>query len=244
MIDQTSIDEFTRCGACLVRAKLPVPKIEAFAGKLDGILSDGVAGPEGIRISGAARSMHVDRLLFLERAAIEAQDPDSPGMVAAVLSQAFQKIATALFGQPTKPELAASICRKQWAGEPDLHLPYHQDGRVVGHAGRSLTVWVPLTDGAGRTSPGLEVVPFGVGSLLETDGGFYNGIPPSSVAPLIAAHGTLDPVFALGDFFIFRDDVVHRTSIKPGMTDPRLSIEYRIMVEGSDPWPELVSGRA
>ncbi len=177
-------------------------------------------------------------LATIEEERLAAKNEKCAASLALVLGSLTQAFGTAIFGVEAEVLAGATYCRKQAPGRSDHHLPYHQDARVVGHAGRSITAWCPLSSGTGVTAPGLSVVPFAPGRLLPINNDFYSGIVDAELQPVIEAHGEVSPPMELGDIILFRDDVIHRTDATPDMTSPRLSIEYRILNTQSEPWPE------
>jgi hypothetical protein len=117
------------------------------------------------------------------------------------------------------------------------YIPYHQDSytqdaRVL----RVLNCWIPLDPGAGRDSPGLEVVrdpcrpdfprrDFG----LKTENAAYDFITIARER-IVEEYGEIfmAPEFEVGDGLIFSENVIHRTYVTPTMTQPRINFELRI----------------
>lgn len=197
------------------------------------------------RMSGRKRgSLSLKDMLIEDHEAIQAQRADSAAGLTMKIAGLCRDFVASLLDREITILIQPSICRRQEVPSPDLHLPYHQDGLVVGHAGRSVTAWVALTDGAGRTSPGLAVVPLPVGRLLRTAGGFRDGIAGPDLDPLLAAGGEYVAECGPGDVLLFQDDIIHRTFTHPEMTRPRLSVEFRLLLKGSEPWKELTGQQA
>ena len=116
-------------------------------------------------------------------------------------------------------------------------LPFHQDSYNQDRRVRGvLNCWIPLDPGAGTTAPGVEVVrhPGLPGFELRDPGAAATGPSYDSVAidrdRIVAEYGDsfLAPAFALGDSLVFSQDVIHRTYVTPGMTDPRIGFEFRV----------------
>ena len=124
-------------------------------------------------------------------------------------------------------------------------LPFHQDSynsdpRVRG----VLNCWIPLDPGAGRTSPGVEVVrdPGRPGFELKV-GGAATDSSYDTVAidrdRIVAEYGDnfLAPAFEVGDSLVFSQDVIHRTFVTPQMTGPRIGFEFRVFsLKHLAPW--------
>jgi hypothetical protein len=106
---------------------------------------------------------------------------------------------------------------------------WHQDGAFLGDGIRSLNVWLALTDcGGDEPSPGLELVPRRVTSLLErgTDGAYFPwSIGHDLVMRECADTPTVRPTFRAGDALLFDDLLVHRTALDPSHTRERYAIE-------------------
>lgn len=125
-------------------------------------------------------------------------------------------------------------------------LPFHQDSveqdrRIM----QVLNCWIPLDNGAGHTSPGVEVVrhpgrpkfPLQE-ATAQTNGTSYEAVAISRDR-VIADYGDnfLAPSFALGDSFLFSQHVIHRTYVTPAMTEPRIGFEFRVFsLKHLAPW--------
>lgn len=116
-------------------------------------------------------------------------------------------------------------------------IPYHQDSYTqdarVPHV---LNCWIPLDPGAGRTSPGLEVVrnpcmpdfprkDFG----LKSENAAYDFITIDR-DKIVEVYGEsfMAPEFEIGDGLVFSENVIHRTYVTPQMTQPRINFELRV----------------
>jgi hypothetical protein len=110
----------------------------------------------------------------------------------------------------------------------DLSSPYHEDERI---AGRTLiNVWAPF-DPCGEDAPRLEVVLGTHAALLPTSGEGNNvdrsEIQPKTLDTFAQEIGRCAPIFNPGDVILFSGRTVHRTSLRLGMTKPRMSAELR-----------------
>jgi hypothetical protein len=116
-------------------------------------------------------------------------------------------------------------------------IPYHQDSYTQDkRVPRVLNCWIPLDPGAGRISPGLEVVrnpcmpdfprkDFG----LKSENAAYDFITIDR-AKIVEVYGEcfLAPEFEVGDGLVFSENVIHRTYVTPQMTQPRINFELRV----------------
>ena len=125
-------------------------------------------------------------------------------------------------------------------------LPYHQDSYTQDRrVARVLNCWIPLDPGAGRTSPGIEVVrdPGRPGFERQHAAGAAPGEGYEAIAidraRIVAEYGDnfLAPAFEVGDALVFSQDVIHRTYVEPQMTGPRLGFEFRVFsLKHLAPW--------
>ena len=125
-------------------------------------------------------------------------------------------------------------------------LPYHQDSYEQDRrVARVLNCWIPLDPGAGRTSPGVEVVRDAGRPRFELKG--PAGGPPDSVYDavaidrdrIVAEYGEnfLAPTLDVGDALVFSEHVIHRTYVTPQMTQPRIGFEFRVFsLKHLAPW--------
>lgn len=116
-------------------------------------------------------------------------------------------------------------------------IPYHQDSYTQDiRTPQVLNCWIPLDPGAGRSSPGLEVVrnrcrpdfprkDFG----LRSENAAYDFITIDR-EEIVKEFGEnfLAPEFEVGDGLVFSEHVIHRTYVTPEMTDPRINFELRV----------------
>ncbi len=115
-------------------------------------------------------------------------------------------------------------------------IPYHQDSYTQDHRVKSvLNCWTPL-DPAGVDAPGLEVVrnpcrpdfPRKEWGLASANAA-YDRITIERER-IVAEYGEsfAAPALAVGDCLIFSEHVIHRTYVTPGMTKPRINLEFRV----------------
>lgn len=127
-------------------------------------------------------------------------------------------------------------------------LPYHQDSvEQDRRVKRVLNCWIPLDPGAGRTSPGVEVLrdPGRPKFELKATGGPTPRTGYDAVAidrdRVLAEYGDnfLAPAFDVGDAFVFSQDVIHRTYVTPEMSQPRIGFEFRVFsLKHLAPWAD------
>ncbi len=86
-----------------------------------------------------------------------------------------------------------------------------------------LTCWIPLNP-CGVDSPGLEFVRRRQPALLH-----FTELDDSALRRRFSAEEFWAPALEFGDGLIFRNDILHRTSVCEEMGRDRLSVEYRIM---------------
>lgn len=127
-------------------------------------------------------------------------------------------------------------------------LPYHQDSYEQDRrVQRVLNCWIPLDPGAGRTSPGVEVVrdPGRPRFELKYSGGAHNSVYDAVAIDrdrIVAEYGEnfLAPAFEMGDSLVFSEHVIHRTHVTPEMTLPRIGFEFRVFsLKHLAPWASV-----
>ena len=85
-----------------------------------------------------------------------------------------------------------------------------------------VTCWIPLTQ-CGEDSPGLEFVRRRQTALLH-----FTELDDSALRRRFHPTEFWAPVLDPGDGVVFRNSALHRTYVRPGMRQNRLSAEYRI----------------
>ena len=115
----------------------------------------------------------------------------------------------------------------------EYHLQgWHQDGALgvsfpvepehVPPMNELLTCWIPL-DPCGVDSPGLEFVRGRRQGLLH-----FTELADSGLQQRFPSDQFWAPELVFGDGLIFLNSVLHRTFVRPGMRENRISVEYRI----------------
>jgi hypothetical protein len=163
---------------------------------------------------------------------------DSPRMlreVCRVLSESgVGDLVTAHLGE--RPALSANKCTLRRV-PIDTATNWHQDGAFLGTSVRTVNVWLALSD-CSIDTPGLEIVPRRFDGVLPTGtpGAMFDwSVSPEVVAD--ASHGTaaVEPQFRAGDALLFDHLLLHRTSVRPGMTRERYAIETWLFAPSSYP---------
>ena len=132
-------------------------------------------------------------------------------------------------------------------GYSDVPLEPHIDAMFHQHDVFGINFWTPLTE-AGEHAPGLAVVP---NSVVDVRNAFeYNPegyevgphdfahmhrfkshkVAPEGLEQLGYAHRFVRPKMQPGDVLAFTNFTVHATSVLPGMTNSRTSIEVRVLL--------------
>jgi hypothetical protein len=88
-----------------------------------------------------------------------------------------------------------------------------------------LTCWIPL-NACGMDSPGLEFIRCRQAGLLH-----FTELNDATLGARFSAKYFWAPELALGDGLVFRNDILHRTYVRPDMQHNRLSVEYRIFCQ-------------
>jgi hypothetical protein len=164
---------------------------------------------------------------------------DSPASVAMVLDQLTSAgVVDAIaghFGERPCISLQKSTLRRS---RPINKLTaWHQDGSFLGTKVRTINTWVALSScGADQPTPGLEVVPKRVESILPTEG----GLGPSSISDEVVNEVAADapvirPEFGPGDGMVFDERFVHRTYLNGDMTRDRYALECWFFAPSHDP---------
>jgi Phytanoyl-CoA dioxygenase (PhyH) len=126
-----------------------------------------------------------------------------------------------------------SYIRRLVPGADIQALPFHQDQSVLGAP--LLNIWVPL-DPCGTAAPGLEVVVTNNRQLLDVSGDPSDAIPVERVRleeeVVLAAYGSRSlwhPALRPGDALVFAGTTIHRSYVTSAMTEPRMSVELRLV---------------
>jgi hypothetical protein len=141
----------------------------------------------------------------------------------------------AYFGE--RPALSANKCTLRRV-PTDTNTNWHQDGAFLGREVRSLNLWLALSP-CGVDAPGLDIVPQRFDEILPT--GTEGALFDWSVSPAVVegASGGPDavvsPEFGRGDALLFDHMFLHRTGVRPGMTQQRWAIESWFFAPSSYP---------
>lgn len=123
-----------------------------------------------------------------------------------------------------RPALSARKCTLRRV-PVDTDTNWHQDGAFLGQDIRTLNLWLVLSK-VDRDSPGLEIVPRRLDSVLPT--GTEGAIFDWSVSPAVVSEVPTEPIrpeFEAGDALLFDHLLLHRTAAGPGMTRERYAME-------------------
>jgi ectoine hydroxylase-related dioxygenase (phytanoyl-CoA dioxygenase family) len=152
---------------------------------------------------------------------------------AAVLQAVANSAAAAPLAQALGPAPWCNLSQS-WlrTGRPAHH--WHQDGALrhdfLAHAGHPAppgtaldlrTLWIALTS-CGEDAPSLQWVNEPLAGLLNPP-----ELTPESVAARFGPSALQHAVLQAGDAVLFDGLCLHRTHLKPGMTQPRRSLELR-----------------
>ena len=143
----------------------------------------------------------------------------------------FLEPLKALGVDPADCRVADSWIREKRPPDFQAHL-WHQDGGLgVAFPPEPgpmlpmtplLTVWAPL-DCCGVDAPGLEFVRRRLDSLLH-----FTELTDAEIRRRFPAEDFWAPAMEPGDVAVFLNGTLHRTYVQPGMTNARISVEYRL----------------
>lgn len=165
--------------------------------------------------------------------------PIDQAMLGFVRDSVMADIVEGYLGDDVSLLIEACHIRRQGPGQPGRPVPLHQDCSVMRMKhGRLLNFWVPLVDGAGRSSPGLEFYPVTLDRVLDCPRRPPAAGPGERMysrfeitdADVRAATGNVPawrPVLNRGDVLCLDGWTVHRTNFDPAMTDMRYGFEIR-----------------
>ena len=158
-------------------------------------------------------------------------------LAAPLSATGLEKLFSAAIGSEWTCNMEQSWVRKKFAAlpvpPPGYHLQnWHQDGALgvrfplepgpVIPMTRLLTCWIPLNP-CGIDSPGLEFILRRHPALLH-----FTELDDSALHQRFSAQDFWAPALEFGDGVVFTNDILHRTHVRPEMTQNRLSVEYRI----------------
>ncbi len=173
-----------------------------------------------VRASGAVWTVDSPRMLF---ELCELLDDSEIG-----------ELVTAHLGE--RPALSANKCTLRRV-PVDTNTNWHQDGAFLGSEVRTLNVWLALSD-CGTDSPGLEIVPRRIDTVLPTgtEGAMFDwSVSPEVVAEAAGDVALVIPEFRAGDALLFDHLLLHRTAVGPGMTRERYAMETWLFAPSSYP---------
>jgi hypothetical protein len=235
-------------GCVLVRGLIPPERADALARGIDRALE----GFDACEASGseAASPWYVPfappdagQLAWRRRGWVRASgglwSADSPRMLfeltELVEDSGVAALIEAYFGE--RPAMSANKCTLRRV-PIDTNTNWHQDGAFLGREVRSLNLWLALSP-CGVDAPGLDIVPQRFDEVLPT--GTEGALFDWSVSPQVvedAAGGPdaiVSPEFQPGDALVFDHLFLHRTGIRPGMTQERWAIESWFFAPSSYP---------
>ena len=148
------------------------------------------------------------------------------------LTEAFEEVgvralATEFFGEA--PFLLTSKCTLRWVetkktleNTPVTAIDFHQDGAFMGADVKTLNIWLALSE-CGENAPGLDLVPRRLSGVITHDDALTDWTVTDPVARDCAK--PVSPLFHPGDALLFDHLMLHRTGLRPGMTEDRYAIE-------------------
>ena len=122
----------------------------------------------------------------------------------------------------------------------DVPTEWHQDGAFLGVATRTVNVWLACSP-CGVEAPGLDVVPRRMTEIVRTgtaDAKWDWSVGPEEAAR-IAGGEPAHPAFAPGDALLFDQLTLHRTGVRPGMTQTRWAIENWFFAPSTYPTDQI-----
>jgi hypothetical protein len=134
------------------------------------------------------------------------------------------ELVRSYLGEPPLISVHKTTLRK---AEPVVGGGWHQDGAFMGNV-RALNLWLSLSR-CGDESPGLDIVPRRLESLVESGGDdvfLSYQVSDAAAAQAAGEKGILRPIFEPGDALFFDDLFLHKTASDPAtMAKPRFAIE-------------------
>lgn len=117
---------------------------------------------------------------------------------------------------------------------PDSNTSWHQDGAFLGADIHTLNLWIALSD-CGETASGLDIVAKRFNGIVPTGAYFDWDVAEDVVTEQRGDKPIVSPVFEPGDAVFFDQFLLHRTGIKPGMTEDRYALESWFFTPSSCP---------
>lgn len=137
------------------------------------------------------------------------------------------------------PALSFKKCTLRRA-PADVSTEWHQDGAFLGVDTRTVNVWLACSP-CGVDAPGLDVVARRLPEIVRTgtaDAKWTWSVGPEEAAR-IAGGEPAHPVFAAGDALLFDQLTLHRTGVRPGMTQTRWAVENWFFAPSTYPTDQI-----
>lgn len=237
-------------GALHVRGLLDTRRVEVMRWVIDNALAaqeaayGGTMTDENRRWYDPSASAMVDAIARgFVRASGSVLAVDSPRGLFHLLEMFYglelDRLVTEFFGE--RPGLSAEKATLRRVPPEPESGGWHQDGRFLGTAIRSLNVWVALSD-CGTGSPGLEVVPKRLHRIVETgtDDATFGWVASHAMVERQFPGSLVRPEFAAGDALLFDHFLMHRTWRAATMTRQRYALESWFFAPSA--YPETQTG--
>jgi hypothetical protein len=235
-------------GCLIARGLLSRDEASVLAGNIDRVFDAAKAAKDGeplertlpwyapLHVRRGNEALHRARLLGYRGSSILTSD--SPRMLFDLLEVFEQRrvIATIAeyFGEP--PTLSAQKAALRRVS-PSTGTDWHQDGAFLGDDIRAVNVWLALSE-CGVDAPGLDLIPRRLSTIVETGTGgakFRWSVGSSTVEMVAGTMPVASPVFMPGDAVMFDQFLLHRTGVRPGMTEHRWAIESWFFAPSGSP---------
>lgn len=168
---------------------------------------------------------------------------DSPVMVHDILKlaedQGVVRAVSEFLGEP-RPAISVKKTTLRVV-PPKTSTGWHQDGAFLGKDVRTVNMWIALSE-CGEKAPSLDLIPHRFDDIVPTgtEGADFSWSVSDTVAERYAGHhGIHHPHFAPGDAIFFDHMNLHRTGVRPGMTDERLAIEWWFFAPSCFPYEQI-----
>lgn len=231
-------------GALLVRGLFADQTCAELRGMIDAAMAAHAESPSGgdsrfntplCNVSGEPLSPEFRRVNFDDGGRPTA---DCPAAAATVLAE-FERIGI--------PDLVAGYLGEQpalslekWTLRrvpPDANSSWHQDGAFLGEEKHTVNMWVALSE-CGERASGLDIVARRFDHIVPTgtEGAyFYWDVAPDVVEAERCENPVVSPVFSPGDAVFFDQFLLHRTGIKPDLSEDRYALESWFFTPSSFP---------
>jgi len=230
------------CGCFVIRNAMPLETIEAIEARvLDGYAALDAGHRAGTLSPEVERRCHSYGILrpFEDDLPLGNGQPMRTAMEALVRQPLLTEIIRRYLGERVTQLMEACHVRRQGPDQIGRPVPPHQDASVMRmQAGRLLNFWVPLTDGAGQTAPGLEFYPKSLDAIVncsrrgaagELRQRMYSNfeIDEAAIREAVGDVEPWSPVLNRGDVICLDGWSIHRTAFKPSMARMRYNFEMR-----------------